>query len=243
MNNKTTTQIITETLEGVKLPADARSRMRAELSSYADFHTLPSHTASFFGRTKFFLGRFPYAILTFLLVVIGGSVAFAAHGSLPGSPLYAMKLGVLEPIEKLLTVPGQTEAEWSVTLTRRRLNEADAVASTTQPSAQAEVQAAHEVADAARLAEKNIDALASSSRERASSAFTQALSEHENTLIRLAAIASSTDATTTEEVLNKLVTETHGRNEHDLHGSPDAAPFSDRARPEQVPVSHGNTQD
>lgn len=234
MNNKTTTQIIREALEGVKLPADARSRMRAALSSYADFHAVPSRTASFFGRTKLFFGRFSYAIATFLLVVIGGSVVFAAHGSLPGSPLYAMKLGVLEPIERLLTVPGQTEAEWSVTLARRRLNEADAVASTTQPSAQAEVQAAHEVADAARTAEKNIGALASSSRERVSSAFTQALSEHESTLMRLAAIASSTDATTTEETLSKLITETHRRSGHDFHKSPDVS-SSDHVRSVQVP--------
>lgn len=251
MNKKTITQVI-ETLKGVKLPEGVRSRMRAELSSYADFHTVPAYTAGVpaaLGKIRSFLAHFPLATTTVLLLVAGSSVAYAAHGSLPGSPLYAVKVGILEPVEKVLTVPEQTPVEWSVTLAQRRLDEADAIASSTKPSARAEVQAAREVAAAARDVEKNIGALASSSREEASTAFTQALAEHESTLIRLTAVASTSDAIATEEMLNNLVTETHAQKEHDSPNvpsqpSPDR-PQSGQAAPGKVPAdnSENNVQD
>jgi hypothetical protein len=218
MNNMTITKII-EALKRVKLSVDARSRMRETLSTYADFYTVPANAVPVSRVNTFFFGRLPYVAVAFLLLTVGGGVSYAAHGALPGSALYGVKVGVLEPVEKLLTVPTQTDAEWSLTLAQRRLDEADAVASSSGHSVERDEEAAHEVANAAREVEKNINALASSSRERASSDFSKTLSEHEETLARLMTAASTSEATDTEEILNKLFTETHERKGRSVSSS------------------------
>jgi hypothetical protein len=238
MTNHTTTEII-EVLKGIKLPESSRARMRAELSAYADFHAAPAHVPSTVVRTAYLFRHFPLVTAAVVLIMVGGSVTYAANGSLPGSPLYAVKTDVLEPVEKLVTVPQVGEAQWSVTLAQRRLEEADALASTTARSIKDEEQAAHEVAHAARDVEKRLNALPAPAREKAFGEFNKTLSSHERTLGRLAALASTTNATDTEEVLHKLFTDTRGRRERGF--SSEAS--SSRAQEQQSWDNSGNGHD
>jgi hypothetical protein len=112
-----------EKLRTVRLPEEVRTRMRAELSAYADLHEYtpvpvvsPFHTL----RMRLYTGL--TAVLLFT-VTLGGT-AFAAEDALPGSPLYAVKLRVTEPIQTALVPSIEGKAAWHAILAERRLEEA-----------------------------------------------------------------------------------------------------------------------
>ncbi|OGG78481.1 hypothetical protein A3A36_01575 [Candidatus Kaiserbacteria bacterium RIFCSPLOWO2_01_FULL_52_12b] len=210
MNNEET---FIKSFRNVKLSLDARRRMRAELSAYADFYAVPAAGASLLQQTRFFMNRFSYAVGVCSFLLMGGSIAYAGHISLPGSPLYPVKLAILEPVERVFTIREQTTIDWNIDLAYRRLDEADIVTHVSEPSLKGEAQAAIRVVDAVRTVQKNIDALPSSARAEATVAFNEKLSTHENTLARLALVASTSKATSTASALNKLFTEVHARAE------------------------------
>lgn len=210
MKNNTHKKFI-ESLQNVKLREEARIRMRAELSSYADCYPVADsmQTPSPFGSVRTYFGRFSYVFAALFLVVTSSGIVLAAHNALPGDSLYPIKTALLEPAEKALKE--QTTIDWSVTLMQRRLTEADKIASTTKPSSKGEAQAAFEVADAAQKVEKNLDTPPSPAKTKATNAFNETLSKYEHTLARLTAVASTSAATGTAAVLDKLFTETHAR--------------------------------
>lgn len=208
MKNK---EHLVSALKSVKLSSDARARIRAELANYADFYAVPASAPLFKRMPRLPLGRFPYALVASAVLLLGGGVAYAAHGALPGDPLYPVKVALLEPAEK--TFRPQTPTDWSITLVHRRLDEADRVASTT-PSSKREARAALEVARAAQKVQVNLEALPTASKAQATAAFNETLSAHERTLARLTTVATSTNAATgTASVLEKLFTETRTRVE------------------------------
>ena len=235
MKNK---EPIINALKNITLPTDARVRMRAELSAYADSHAVSApSTSPFFGGARVFLGRFSYALIASALLIFGGGVAYAAHSALPGDPLYPVKVALLEPAEK--TFRAQTPAAWSITLVNRRLDEADRVASRASPSPKRDARAALEVANAAQKVQVHLERLPSPSpsKTEAVAAFNETLSAHERTLERLTAAATSTNAATrTASVLGKLFTETRARGEE--KSSKHSTSTRDRARtPERKPAN------
>lgn len=61
------------------------------------------------------------------LMLIGGGMAYAAEGSLPGDLLYPVKVHITEPLRSALSATPVTRAQWDVRQIERRLEEAAAL--------------------------------------------------------------------------------------------------------------------
>ena len=73
--------------------------------------------------------RMPALALSALIIVLGsGALAYASESAIPGDPLYALKVDVLEPFrEKMIRTP-QKQAVWQIRKVERRLREAQQLA-------------------------------------------------------------------------------------------------------------------
>jgi hypothetical protein len=56
-------------------------------------------------------------------ILIGGTVSFAAEGSLPGNVLYPVKTELNERVRSVVAVTPQAKADWDIKLVERRLSE------------------------------------------------------------------------------------------------------------------------
>ncbi len=76
--------------------------------------------------------RFFYASIAMLLIVfVGGREAvFASEESLPGDALYAVKVNIVEPVRARLTFSQEAKAEYESTRAKKRMVEAETLAST-----------------------------------------------------------------------------------------------------------------
>lgn len=156
------------TLQTLSLDERAKSRMRDALDAYADLHTVmpaPSR-ASYFSYSRPIYGAFA---LMALLLVSGTGVAFASEKSVPGSPLYPVKVSVIEPVQGALISSAQGQAAWHARLAGRRLEEATTLAMRgkldaptqiyLQDQFEAQVSSSNEAADSLAIAGKDEAAL------------------------------------------------------------------------------------
>ncbi len=80
-------------------------------------------------KWKFVYKSFSYAALVlFLLIISGGTVAYAALGSIPGDKLYAVKIKVTEPLLDTLSLTKVAKAKREATKAISRLDEAEKLA-------------------------------------------------------------------------------------------------------------------
>ncbi len=63
-----------------------------------------------------------------MVLVVGIGTSYAAEGALPGDPLYAVKVHVVEKIQGSLAVSTTEKVEWNADLLERRLTEAETLA-------------------------------------------------------------------------------------------------------------------
>ncbi len=70
----------------------------------------------------------PVSFAFVFVMVVGIGTSYAAETALPGDPLYAIKVGVTEPIQGVLNVSPVAKAEWDTELLSRRLEEAATLA-------------------------------------------------------------------------------------------------------------------
>jgi hypothetical protein len=63
--------------------------------------------------------------LSLILLVSGGGLVFASSSSLPGTKLYAIKVGIVEPIQSAFTFSTVSKAAYESTLINKRLEEAE----------------------------------------------------------------------------------------------------------------------
>jgi hypothetical protein len=159
---------------GDTLSEAERARMRAVLTEYAAFkpvrapvrHVSPFHALR---MHPVFAGAF--ALL--LLITSTGGAAYAAEGSLPGDILYSVKVDVTEPVVTALTPAGSAQVAWHLTIAKRRLAEAHALATAGRLASSTEVSLVGKAADAtlqsAVLASALPDAHATTSAASASS--------------------------------------------------------------------------
>ena len=116
-------------LRDIQLPEEARVRMRAELAAFADLHTPSAATVSSsrtFSGIAFWTWRIA-AVFVLMIGVVGGS-AYASADAQPGTPLYALRLRVAEPVQTALIPTPEGRAAWHAILAERRLEEAATVA-------------------------------------------------------------------------------------------------------------------
>lgn len=122
-NNDSFEYLVTE-LRKRTLAEGSRTRMRAELSSYADFHPLAAtQPASRFGWLTPRRSGAAFAAALLVIALMGGS-AYAAERALPGDPLYVVKRGVNEPVQLAFKATLEGKAEAHAEFAERRLEEA-----------------------------------------------------------------------------------------------------------------------
>lgn len=139
----TTEQEIIKSLEhggNFRISSETRSRMKAELSAYADMHSVPTPIATpyTFSFTFLALSRRSVYAFAMLLLLIGTSAgtSFASEKTLPGDLLYSVKLRITEPVRTALISSVKAKASWEAELAARRLQEATELAATNRLNTQ-----------------------------------------------------------------------------------------------------------
>jgi hypothetical protein len=84
--------------------------------------------------------QFAMSFAALFVVVLGGGTVFAAQGSLPGDPLYALKTGVSEPIQGALAFSVESKINYHAQMAQTRLEEAEVLASQNRLDAKAGAQ-------------------------------------------------------------------------------------------------------
>jgi hypothetical protein len=176
MIDKHTTEYL-EKLRTVQLGTDAKLRMREELSSFADFHSVriaendrsikqvQSYSVfTLFTHTK---SRFMNATLLIALMIGTGGTAFAAQNTVPGDFLYPVKVHVNENVRSSLAVGADAEAKLQAEFFEERLDEARKLA----------LSGKHEAATSAEVRTR-IDA----QREKTLAVAAQASAENESAI-------------------------------------------------------------
>ncbi len=140
--------------------------MRERLIAYTDLHAMPA-----LGINKkpqrpvlrtsfsFSYSRVVAVALAVVVLLVGGTgITFAAENSVPGDPLYVVKVSVAEPIQGAFIGGTENKAKWENTLADRRLTEASTLAVqnklTPQTSSYLEQQVATDVAQSNNYAAK-----------------------------------------------------------------------------------------
>lgn len=128
---------VLRSLRGLVLPTAAKERMRADLSAYADLHSLTDLVRRLPVRSPFSFASFMvparslYAgALTLVLMVAGGTQAsLASEGAVPGDILYPLKVAVSEPLSFMFTPSTEGKATLAAEFASRRVDEAAALSS------------------------------------------------------------------------------------------------------------------
>lgn len=121
-NTHTTLETLLTPRTEVSLRDDERSAMKAELLAYTVLHQPASPSVPVrLSYSHRFWWQWGSLVAAVVLVVSGAGVA--ADQSLPGQPLYGIKVSVLEPIVVTLQHPDATTYERSNVFLQRRLDE------------------------------------------------------------------------------------------------------------------------
>jgi len=134
---KRTPITVLRSLRNLTLPVEAKERMRADLSAYADLHALTDLVRRLPVRSPFSFASFMvparslYAgALTLVLMVAGGTQAsLASEGAVPGDILYPIKVAVSEPLSFVFTPSTEGKAALAARFASRRVDEAAALSS------------------------------------------------------------------------------------------------------------------
>ncbi|MDQ1299371.1 MAG: hypothetical protein QG636_39 [Patescibacteria group bacterium] len=128
---------ILKSLRNLTLSVDAKKRIRADISAYADLHSLTDLVKRLPVRSPFSYASFMVPVrslyagaLALVLVVAGGTQAsLASVGSVPGDILYPLKVSVSEPLSFVLTPSTEGRAALAAEFASRRVDEAVALSS------------------------------------------------------------------------------------------------------------------
>lgn len=135
----------------------------------------------------------PILAIVAILAALGGGVSIAAQSALPGSPLYAVKIDVNEPVMSALSFTDKGKAAFEAERAGRRLSEAEQLATTASVSADVTLQIQTNFKAFADRTQQRIDALSATDPQAAAdlaSNFETALRAHEKVLARLSASSS-----------------------------------------------------
>lgn len=128
-NPKTTEYL--KSLQALTLDEGTKARMRDALDAYVDLHTIQAPLPKAAARSPFFsysFTRYGSFALALVLLVTGTGAAYASEGSVPGNPLYKVKVAVIEPVQGALITSPRGQASWHANLASRRLEEATTLA-------------------------------------------------------------------------------------------------------------------
>lgn len=212
----------------IRFESGVKERIRAELLAHMEAHPLPLsspyHAAAIRSPFTALLRKPAMVLVLVLLVGVGGATTFAAAGSaLPGSPLYPVKVSIIEPARVLLAATPEDKAAVNVSIALTRVHEAEQLAVkdklTSADSAEIQKGFEHSLGNAkatlVELAKQSPDAAASLEASLAVS-----LDAHEDVLATLSNVATTSAAET--RTLAVYVKERARGNEDDEGASVEA---------------------
>lgn len=174
----------------ITLTKDEKSKILMRLHSYitaspsdVDILQRASWGQFIFQSFSFILRPIP---LTLVIVCgLGIGTAWAAESTLPGDTLYPVKTSITEPIRGWFAFSSSSQANWNVTLTARRLEEAEYLAATAQIDEPLRIKLEKQIADHVQQAELQLAEVEEQDRSRAfeiSSRLATSLETHINIL-------------------------------------------------------------
>jgi hypothetical protein len=112
-------------LRQVVLSEHERVLMKQELLTYAQFHTPAPATSPRPSATSWLATHIwrVGTLVTMVVCTVMVGTGYIAQASLPGEPLYGVKVEVVEPLVGLTHIDHQAQLEYHVTLLKRRLEE------------------------------------------------------------------------------------------------------------------------
>lgn len=123
-NQETEFNKAAKTLKGVSLTTREKDAMRKHIYEATEVGEVVASTPSPFVYSSFFRQRTLVALMAvFLLTASTSYASFASLSSLPGEPLYEMKVNVLEPIGAAVRLNEKEKNQYRVTLLRQRVAE------------------------------------------------------------------------------------------------------------------------
>lgn len=191
-------------LKQIHLSTDDKAAMRARLIAYADLHEVHDTRRSV--ASPFVMWRLG-AVLAGVIILLGGSVgiSYAAEDSLPGQPLYAVKVSVVEPVQGAIIPTTEGKAAWENVLAERRLAEASTLAAQNNLTASTSAYLETQIAIHTNNAEQDANTLAVAGKTQAAlqvrSDLEARLSAHATLLAIIEPqLAARDDATTSARV-------------------------------------------
>ena len=126
-----------------------KSEIKEHIVTYMKMHSVrevetPRLKVQNRGNVLFFNTQHMYAkIATILILLSGSGTVFAAENTIPGDPLYPVKVNINEPVRGALAVGAEAKANWATEVAERRLDEASrlAVHGTLSTSTEANLEA------------------------------------------------------------------------------------------------------
>lgn len=152
-----------KTSREVRLTTPERSTMRAALVRFVADHpaVVPALPGGVIRSPHSFLRRMRnFKTASFLViggVAIGGTVSFAAEGSIPGDILYPVKTEINERVRGVAAFTPQAKAGWEVKLVERRLLEIEELAALPEVSPEVEEAAQQNMKKYTERAQKRIE--------------------------------------------------------------------------------------
>lgn len=212
---------ITDSAQDIRLSGEASSRIRARLLTHMRENPVQpmlvhSPYQRLFIRSPFMaLLRKPVAVLMVLVLVsLGGASTYAAAGALPGEPLYAVKVKVLEPVKGFLAITSEAKAELNASLAVTRVKEVEALAAKEQLTPEQGIQSQNGFDHSLGKARATIEKLSQDNPKAAAKleeALTASLDAHEVTLTAFGGVATSTNATEARTFANHIKNKVHGK--------------------------------
>lgn len=215
------TKHITDSAQDIRLSQEASSRIRARLLTHMrenPVQAAPVHSPyqRLFIRSPFMalLRKPAAALLIIVLVSLGGASTYAAAGALPGEPLYAVKVNVIEPVKRTLAITSEAKATVNASIALTRVKEVEALAIKEQLTPEKGSKSQSDFDQSLVKARVTIEKLSEKNPEAATkleAAFSASLDEHEIRLNTFGDAASSTNATEARSFANHIKNRTKGK--------------------------------
>ena len=212
---------ITDSAENIRLTPEASERIRARLIVHMrenPAQAAPVHSPyqRLFIQSPFMaMLRKPVAVLMILVLVsLGGASTYAAAGALPGQPLYAVKVRVVEPVKEFLAVTREAKAELNASIALTRVKEVEELAAKQQLTTEQGVKSQSGFDQSLVKARATIEKLSEKNPEAATkleAAFSASLDAHEVRLNTFGDAASSTNATEARSFANHIKNRAKGK--------------------------------
>ncbi len=170
MNEERDIENMMQPLRRFSLTDAEHEAMRSELKLFIAKH--PARMPIYAGMLEYFRTtvaaihgvtstRYTSAAMAFALVLcVGVGTSYAAESSLPGDPLYSVKVSLNEGVREALAVTPKAKAEWSTTVASRRLEEAELLAANGTLTLAASAEIKQSLEESAKKFDDSVAALA-----------------------------------------------------------------------------------